>query len=774
MPTFVYPSLLWGLAIMAVPVLIHLINMMRHRRVRWAAMEFLLLSQKKNRAWVLLKQLLLLLLRMAIVAAVVAAVARPLLRSDLAGMLGRSKTHHIVLLDDSFSMSDRWADTSAMDRGKAVIQRIGAVAAERSQQQLFTLLRFSRGGQLGQSTQPDLLQEAVDRQFATRLAKTLEPIRASQTAADPTGAVAAVEQLLGESDQERRVVYLVSDFRNRDWNDPQELRRRLREFSNQGVELRLVNCVETARPNLAVCDLRPASGTRAAGVPLFMEVTIQNFGSQPARNVAVVLEEDGHSRAAVQIAEIPARGTIKQRFGASFPTSGEHRISVRLADDAVAADNRRWSIVDLPADVPVLIIDDGAEALDAWFLSSALSPGGAVRTGISARVETPRFLSLNALDEFDSIYLANLGRLDTAAIEALEAYVADGGGLAVFLGPRTRSIFVNEELYRRGEGFFPLPLGGPVGLEIDRLEQQPDLQVVDHPLFEVFKGRRNSFLGTVSIQGYFSAAGSGKGGNWAAGSGKGGNWAPAADSGTRVIGRLRNSAPLIVESRFGKGRVVTFLTTAAPTWNNWARNNPSFVVVVQELQAYIARRSQSDRARRVGTPLEIELDADRYAASVRFVPPVDASGAVDDDSTAAGTVGGTVNATPGADGGLRASLPQTDRGGFYEAQLTTSEGGKQLRCYAVNVDAAEGDLRIVSAAELRGRLEGVDYEFLQAVDFQLQPHEGAGHDLGDFLLCMLVLMLIGEQILAYSASYHPPPRKAATTQKATVGWGGGQ
>ena len=467
------------------------------------------------------------------------------------------------------------------------------------------------------------------------------------------------------------------------------------------------------------------------------------------------------------VAEIPARGRIKQRFGASFPTSGEHRISARLGDDAVAADNRCWAVVDLPVDVPVLIIDGGAEALDGWFLAAALAPGGPVRTGISARVETPRFLSLNSLDEFDSIYLANVGRLDPAAIEALEAYVADGGGLAVFLGPRTRSMFINEELYRRGEGFFPLPLGGPVGLEADRLEQQPDLEVVDHPLFEIFKGKRNSFLGTVSIERYFSAVGNLKTGNWK----------PAADSGTQVIGRLRNGAPLIVESRRGKGRVVTFLTTAAPTWNNWARNNPSFVVIVQELQAYIARRSAADRVRQVGAPLEIVLDADRFAGSVRFVPPVDAKDAatVDDNPAAAATAGVTVNATLQADGGLHARLSETDRAGVYEAQLAMTDGGNQLRSYAVNVDAAEGDLQTISPAELRNRLEGVDYEFLRAVDFQLQPHEQAGHNLGDFLLCMLVLMLIGEQILAYSASYHPPARKAAATdQTAANGWGGPQ
>src|SRR3990172_1244572 len=115
MPSFLHPSLFWTLGlptlgVVAIPVLIHLINMMRHRRVEWAAMEFLLLSQKKHRTWVILKQLLLLLLRMLAVAAVVMMVAQPRLRSQLS-ILGGTRTHHIVLLDDSFSMSDRWADT---------------------------------------------------------------------------------------------------------------------------------------------------------------------------------------------------------------------------------------------------------------------------------------------------------------------------------------------------------------------------------------------------------------------------------------------------------------------------------------------------------------------------------------------------------------------------------------------------------------------------------------------------------------------------------------
>ena len=151
MPSFLHPALLWtlglpSLGVVAVPVLIHLINMMRHRRIEWAAMEFLLLSQKKHRTWVILKQLLLLLLRMAAVAAVVLLVAQPRLRNQWGNLLGGVHTHHIVLLDDSFSMSDRWADTDAFSEAKKVVGRIAADAARVSQSQSFTLLRFSRAG----------------------------------------------------------------------------------------------------------------------------------------------------------------------------------------------------------------------------------------------------------------------------------------------------------------------------------------------------------------------------------------------------------------------------------------------------------------------------------------------------------------------------------------------------------------------------------------------------------------------------------------------------
>ena len=101
MPSFDFITLLWwGLPLAAAPIVIHLINLLRHQIVRWPAMEFLLASQRKYRTRILLRQLLLLLLRVLAIVGLVLLFAQPRWVTKLGGILGSSRTRHVVLLDD--------------------------------------------------------------------------------------------------------------------------------------------------------------------------------------------------------------------------------------------------------------------------------------------------------------------------------------------------------------------------------------------------------------------------------------------------------------------------------------------------------------------------------------------------------------------------------------------------------------------------------------------------------------------------------------------------
>src|SRR4029077_8986232 len=93
-------------ALVSVPIIIHLINRMRFKRVRWAAMEFLLKAQKRMKRKLIIQQLLLLLLRCLMVFLLGLLVGRYFGFSPLQGRETRTTTH-MIILDDSPSMGDR-------------------------------------------------------------------------------------------------------------------------------------------------------------------------------------------------------------------------------------------------------------------------------------------------------------------------------------------------------------------------------------------------------------------------------------------------------------------------------------------------------------------------------------------------------------------------------------------------------------------------------------------------------------------------------------------
>src|SRR5438132_2447270 len=94
-----------GGALISSPIIIHLINRMRFKRVRWAAMEFLLKSQKRNRRRLIIEQLLLLALRCFLVALAALMVLRYL--GFARAVFEPQDTVHVVVLDDTLSMTDQ-------------------------------------------------------------------------------------------------------------------------------------------------------------------------------------------------------------------------------------------------------------------------------------------------------------------------------------------------------------------------------------------------------------------------------------------------------------------------------------------------------------------------------------------------------------------------------------------------------------------------------------------------------------------------------------------
>ncbi len=758
--SFLFPSLLTiGLPLIAVPILIHLINLRRQQRIRWAAMQFLQESQKRNRRWVLLKQLLLLATRMAVVAILVLMLAHLMLRNEWMSLLGRGTTHHLVLLDDSYSMSDRWDDTNALAEGKRAVQAIVDQASQQSDTQLITLLRFSEAASLSAGAQPKVYAERINDSFRSKLEALLASWEPSQTDVGPADALKAIPRLPLEKQEETLIVYLVSDYRNKQFASATDIRKLLADLKEKEhvAQIHLVRCVREARPNLAITSLVPESGVRAAGVEMWMSATVANYGDTPARGVTIQLEQDGDALPALVLDDIPARDQVTHKFRVQFAGVGGHSLTASLGGDAVDVDNRRYFACDLPAARPVLIIDGSKDGRGGRQLSLALAPGGNTRTGWQPHVEPPSFLAdTEKLNQQAAVYLLDVPRLADDELTSLENYVRNGGGVAFFVGEGTDRSFYNERLFHDGQGLFPAPLKLPTQL-LDRGET-PDMQVATHPIFQILSGRRNDFLPVIMVNYYYALQE---------------DWQPPKDGTAQVIARVRNNQPLVIEKRFGKGRTVTQLTklssseTPLGKWSNWSLN-PAFPVLANELTSYLATTRQVDPLHLVGDDLMVSVPDGKYDPHFRFLLPGKPSALKSGKSettlaegSAARTRGGAraevqVDATS-ANRQLTGKLEHVTTSGVYEVQLQPATGPVEHRMFAVNVPTGEGDLAITPNPDITRQLAGVDYQMHDAKDMALNAQQLAGFQMGDALLVALIVMLLLEQLLAYMASYHVQP-----------------
>ena len=138
-----------------------------------------------------------------------------------------------------------------------------------------------------------------------------------------------------------------------------------------------------------------------------------------------------------------------------------------------------------------------------------------------------------------AVNLANIERLDASAVEALEKYVAAGGGVVFFLGERSGSRSTSTTCcIATARGCFPCRWPARPNCRSIVWSRPPTSRSATHFIFRVFAAKRNTFLQTVAVQRYFAVPE---------------GWRPPPDSTVRVAARLRNGAPLVVERQFRQG-----------------------------------------------------------------------------------------------------------------------------------------------------------------------------------------------------------------------------
>lgn len=726
--TAVNPMLLWGAALVASPIIIHLLSKRRFRIVDWAAMDFLLDANRRNRRRIQLESLILLLLRCLAILLLAAFLARPVLESRhmLGKVVGTYRIERIIVLDDSPSMGARGARKTCFEEAKdGLMAFVRSVSAERPGDSITLLTTSDPDRPLisGIYASPDRAEE-----WAGMIAK----LELSDLPAAYDRALLAVQQAIQSSPSNvTRALYIVSDMRAKDWlagpAEKSPVTTVLKELRPKVETLMLVDVGGRSTANVGVIALAPLDKSPVVGVPTRFEATVRNFGDSDVQDVTVTFTAGDAAPIHAKLATVKAGATASVPFTFTFRDAGAATLTAEIGADDLAADNTRYYAAAVQEGVQVLMVDGkpsserGAAA--TFYLERALAPPGELRSGNLVQVVTENQFENLALEQFQTIVICNLYRLTEERIVALESYVKNGGGLVFFLGNQIDEAAYNGRLYRGGQGLLPLKLAGIEGDESERQWANLTLKAANHPVLRVYQGTSNPFLGQVKIFRWWSSVAPEDG---------------VLPAGVNVLASLTNSKndPLLIEKTFGKGRVLTVTTAPDTEWSTWPAD-PSFVVCSLEMVSHVARATARDQQLALCAPLRQVLNINRYESQVTITPPV---------KERATQLRG-VTAEDGK--GIVIEYDDTRQRGFYRISATRRDGRPELFAFAANIDPDEGDLRKADQAELRRRLGDTQVEFSTGFQQFRQSAEANRGELWRSLLIAMAMVLCAEQVLGW-------------------------
>lgn len=666
---FLNPLLLFGLAAVSVPIIIHLLNRRKFQKVVWAAMRFIQTSVEKNQRRMRIEDMILLALRCLLLALLALALARPASKNAGADFLGQSKATAVVVLDNSGSMGMSDGAATRFEKAKQAAEQAVNGLPGGSAAAVLLASDVAHGAIPEPTFDLNLVRKVIREAPLTDRSTDLLP--SIQRAID------TLKQRIGL----RKEIYLVTDGQLVGWRQMEEIKKQI-EGAQRDVRTHILLVSEHEERNLAVTDLRNASGLTPVNQPLRFEARVNNFGREALTSVRVSLSVDGAPPSdEFTIDSLPAGGSKSVSLFAKIRSEGFHSVAARVPEDRLPADDRRTLAVRAIKEVRVLLVDGdpGAEPRDSevFFLRHALVPVPASEqpnyfVKVSRLVGTE--LPTARLDDFDAVVLANVPDFAEPVAKGLEQYVRRGGGLMIFPGNRIDGAFYNEELAAK---LHLLPATfGPARGDAEQDANYFTLQDrgLEHDIVALWNDPN---AGTLSSARFYRAYGLAPATNLPP------DRAGPETGAPQVIARFSHGQPAIVEHTFGLGRVVMFASTADTAWNDLPVR-PAFVPLLHRTLGALVQRQDEGLNVRVGQKFTRQVPSEWLDKEARVFKPRQTDALLEQRRIE------LVNGWP------TLQFEGTDLSGLYEVGVGDARG--VLR-FAAQPDASESSLDELSAEQ---------------------------------------------------------------------------
>lgn len=465
---FLYPGFLFALFAVAIPVIIHLFNFRKFKRVYFSNVAFLKEIKEQTSSQEKLKNLLILLCRILAIIFLVFAFAKPYLPTQ--NKIDASKGNVVsIYIDNSYSMEAVNKEGSLLDEAKRKAREV-VKAFEINDR--FQLLTNDFEGKHQRLLNGEEFLQAVDEVKISSASKKLQQVINRQQAIFKGTA--------------NRFAYVISDYQHGFVGD--ELIK-----TDPNTNISIIKLDGNNLPNVAVDSVWLLSPVHQPNNTEKLVIQLRNYGDEDAKNIAVKLEINNQQKA-ISSLNIAAGKTALDTLSYSGLSLGWQKGKISIKDFPLTFDDQLNFSFNVNKEQKILAIN-GAQSgryIKALF-------GADSYFNLTEMPEAN--INYSALQNYSLIILNELSNPPSGLAQELKAYIKNGGSVLIF-----PDLNANPQVYST----FLTSLNLPAVAELNTKPIKVSGIEIKHPLFkDVFENLPKN-LDLPQVNRYFSYANNSK------------------------------------------------------------------------------------------------------------------------------------------------------------------------------------------------------------------------------------------------------------------------
>ena len=410
---FVNPGYLYGLFAVAIPVIIHLFNFRRFKKVYFTNVKFLSELKQQTQKQSRLRHLLVLLMRMLAIAALVIAFAQPYIPVSKSLINKSARNIVSVYIDNSFSMQAESDKGTLLDKAKARAHEIARVYKNSDR---FQVLTNDFEGKHQRFVSKDEFGNLVDEIKISPSVRSLSAVLTRQS------------EMLATESSGVKSIYLISDFQRNMMKDKLLV-------IDSSVNVFLIPIESVNKNNLYIDSCWFEAPVYQVNQQVKLKVRISNSSDVDYEKIPVKLKLGAVQKALASF-DVKAGQEAEVELVYTNQQTGIQTGELEINDYPVSFDDKFYFSYYVSPVTKVLSINGNGQNV---FLNSLF---GYDSTFVFRNADQGN-LDYSSLASNQLIILDEADRISTGLVQELKRFVANGGSLAIF-----PSANVNIDNYR--------------------------------------------------------------------------------------------------------------------------------------------------------------------------------------------------------------------------------------------------------------------------------------------------------------------------------------